>query len=140
MLTEQGRFMGISRNVLLRRQQYRIADMPAVALPIVAAMVTAKIANSRLILLRGARESADEALQTLRSKANHLSHMGLAASRAGTIDETRGYEGLAPQDYFSVFNELIASDSEGFRFGGRTRRPPLDRVKAMLSFVYALLH
>jgi len=145
MMTEQGRFMArvsgpVSGNVLLRRQQYRIADMPAVALPIVAALVTAKIANSRLVILRGARESADEAQQTLlRAKANHLSQIGLAASRAGTIDEARGYEGLAAQDYFSVFNELIANDSEGFRFGGRTRRPPLDRVNAMLSFVYALL-
>jgi CRISPR-associated protein Cas1 len=145
MLTEQGRFMArvsgpVSGNVLLRRQQYRVADAPSSSLPIVAAMVTAKIANSRLVLLRGARESTDETRQALlRAKANHLSQMGLAASRAESIDEARGYEGLAAQDYFSVFNELITGDELAFRFGGRTRRPPLDRVNAMLSFVYALL-
>ncbi|SNT13361.1 CRISPR-associated protein, Cas1 family [Granulicella rosea] len=145
MLTEQGRFMArvsgpVSGNVLLRRRQYRAADEPVSALPIVIAMVVAKIANSRLVLLRGAREAADEERKRLlRTKAHHLSQMGLAASRSATIDEARGYEGIAAQDYFSVFNELIAEREKAFSFGGRSRRPPLDRVNAMLSFLYALL-
>lgn len=145
LLTENGRFLArvtgpVSGNVLLRRQQFRTADTPTTALPIVTAIVTAKISNSRLVLLRGARETNDKERQTkLRAKADHLRHIGEAAARSATIDEARGYEGVAAQDYFSVFNELIGSGTEEFRFHGRSRRPPLDRTNAMLSFVYALL-
>ena len=145
LMTESGRFLArvtgpVSGNVLLRRQQFRAADTIAAALSIVAAIVTAKIANSRLVLLRGARETSNEERQIkLRSRADHLSYIGEAAARSTTVDEIRGYEGVAAQDYFSVFNELIVGDSEEFRFKGRSRRPPLDRTNAMLSFVYALL-
>ena len=148
LMTENGRFLArvtgpVSGNVLLRRQQYRAADASAAALPIVTAIVAAKIANSRLVLLRGARETDDEACRTrLRAKAQHLGHMGAAAMRSASIDEARGYEGLAAQDYFSVFNQLIAAEprsGEDFHFHGRSRRPPLDRPNAILSFVYALL-
>ena len=148
LMTESGRFLArvtgpVSGNVLLRRQQYRAADANAEALPIVKAIVAAKIANSRLVLLRGARETGDEACRTrLRAKAQHLSHMGAAAMQSVSIDEARGFEGLAAQDYFSVFNQLIVAEprsGEGFHFQGRSRRPPLDRPNAMLSFVYALL-
>ncbi|MEO6982257.1 MAG: type I-C CRISPR-associated endonuclease Cas1c [Edaphobacter sp.] len=145
LMTENGRFLArvtgpVSGNVLLRRQQFRAADTTATALSIVTAIVTAKIANSRLVLLRGARETSDEERQIkLRARADHLGHMGEAAAHSTTIDEARGYEGVAAQDYFSVFNDLIGGDSEEFRFKGRSRRPPLDRTNAMLSFVYALL-
>jgi CRISPR-associated protein Cas4 len=61
-LTENGRFLArvtgpVSGNVLLRRQQFRTADTPTAALTIVSAIVAAKIANSRLVLLRSARET-----------------------------------------------------------------------------------
>jgi CRISPR-associated protein Cas1 len=46
--------------VLLRRQQYRMADGADGALPAVRNIVAAKIANSRVILLRAACEIADE--------------------------------------------------------------------------------
>jgi CRISPR-associated protein Cas1 len=144
-LSEQGRFIArvngpISGNVLLRRQQYRIADDESLSLPIVQNIVTAKIANSRVVLLRAAREIADEVREKeLRETANRLSWAGLEASRANSIDEVRGHEGMAGQTYFSAFNQMIGGDREAFLFGGRSRRPPLDRVNALLSFVYALL-
>ncbi len=144
-LTEQGRFLArvqgpVSGNVLLRRQQYRLADGGEQALPVVRTVVTAKIANSRLVLLRAAREIVDEETKVaLREAAKRLSWIGLDASRAATIDEARGHEGLAGQTYFGTFNAMIVGDREAFRFNGRTRRPPLDRVNALLSFVYALL-
>ncbi len=145
LLTEHGRFLAritgpISGNVLLRRQQYRSADSAAAALPIVTAILAAKIANSRLVLLRGARETGEVERQTeLRARADNLSRIGTAAARAATIDEARGHEGVAAQNYFSVFNHLMGAGREEFRFNGRSRRPPLDRPNAMLSFVYALL-
>jgi CRISPR-associated protein Cas1 len=144
-LTESGRFLArvhgpISGNVLLRRQQYRLADNGELALPVVRTIVTAKIANSRVVLLRAARESDDPNRQTaLRDAAKRLSWAGLDASRADSIDEARGHEGLSGQIYFGAFDAMLGGDRVAFRFGGRSRRPPLDRVNALLSFVYALL-
>jgi CRISPR-associated protein Cas1 len=144
-LSEQGAFIArvngpVSGNVLLRRQQYRLADGGDGALPIVRTIVAAKIANSRVVLLRAARElSGDLREKELRDAANRLAWAGLEASRAASIDEARGHEGAAGQAYFSVFGQMIGGDRETFHFGGRSRRPPLDRVNALLSFVYALL-
>ena len=113
-LTEQGRFIArvngpVSGNVLLRRQQYRMADDETSALPIVRTIVAAKIANSRVVLLRAAREIVDEVREKeLRDAANRLSWAGLEASRAASIDEARGHEGMAGQAYFSVFDQMIA--------------------------------
>lgn len=145
LLTEHGRFLArvtgpVSGNVLLRRQQYRIADTSAAALPIVTAIVAAKIANSRLVLLRGARETVEPERQNrLRTRADQLSSIGATVADAMSVDEARGHEGVAAQNYFAVFNDLVGGDREEFRFNGRSRRPPLDRPNAMLSFVYALL-
>jgi len=144
-LSEQGKFLArvtgpVSGNVLLRRQQYRMADGAGAALPAVQTIVAAKIANSRVVLLRAAREVDGETKQTeLREAANRLSWAGLEAARAPSIDEARGHEGSAGQAYFAVFDHMITGDHEAFRFDGRSRRPPLDRVNALLSFVYALL-
>ncbi len=83
--------MAVSGNVLLRRQQYRIADDEARALPVVRTIVAAKIANSRVILLRAAREIVDEVREKeLREAGNRLSWAGLEAARAASIDEARG--------------------------------------------------
>jgi CRISPR-associated protein Cas1 len=144
-VTEQGRFLArvqgpISGNVLVRRQQYVLCDNGARALPTVQMIVTAKVANSRTVLLRAARETALPERQTrLRASAQRLQWIGLDASRSDSVDIARGHEGLAGQEYFSVFDAMIGDDRGSFRFGGRSRRPPLDRTNALLSFVYALL-
>ena len=144
-LSEQGRFIArvngrVSGNVLLRRQQYRMADDESAALPTVRNIVAAKITNSRVVLLRAAREIVDVGREKdLREAANRLSWAGLEASRSPSIDEARGHEGVAAQVYFSAFGKMLGGDREAFHFGGRSRRPPMDRVNALLSFVYALL-
>ncbi|WP_419805091.1 type I-C CRISPR-associated endonuclease Cas1c [Terriglobus sp.] len=145
LLTEQGRFLArvqgaVSGNVLLRRQQFRLCDAGDAALPTVRAIVTAKVANSRTVVLRAARETNDaDRASLLRAAAARLQWTGLDAAKAQTIDAARGYEGLAGQEYFSVFNEMLGGDRASFHFNGRSRRPPLDRTNALLSFVYALL-
>lgn len=144
-LNEHGRFLArvqgaVSGNVLLRRQQYRAADREEATLPIVRSIVTAKIANSRIVLLRAAREATDqERRERLRQAADKLSWEGIEAMRAASVDEARGHEGMGGQTYFSVFDDMIVRDKEIFRFGGRSRRPPRDRANALLSFIYALL-
>lgn len=144
-LTEHGRFLArvqgaVSGNVLLRRQQYRAADNHETALPIVRSIVGSKIANSRIVLLRAARESSNATCQNrLREAADKLSWAGLEVMRATSIDEARGHEGTAGQVYFSVFDDMIVGDRENFQFHGRSRRPPRDSVNALISFIYALL-
>ena len=52
----------------------------------------------------------------------------------------RGIEGDSASSYFACFNKLIVENARGaFSFSGRTRRPPLDKVNALLSFAYTLL-
>lgn len=62
-----------------------------------------------------------------------------ACSECASIESLRGVEGFAAEQYFSHFNELILIDNAHFRFEGRNRRPPIDRINALLSFLYALL-
>ena len=58
---------------------------------------------------------------------------------ADTIDLLRGAEGEAAALYFSVFGHLVRSDAPEFRWTSRSRRPPLDPLNALLSFLYTLL-
>jgi len=146
-LTEQGRFQGriegpVRGNVLLRRQQYRAADDPSASASIVAAIVAAKIANARNVLLRAAREHpVAEERERLTGGATRLA----SALRALTVlprpdvDAMRGLEGDSARAYFAVFNSLILAQKEDFTFTQRSRRPPLDNLNALLSFLYTLL-
>ena len=144
-LTEHGRFLArvegpVSGNVLLRRRQYHCADLPERASSIVYSIVLAKVANCRAVLQRGARESASEnAAAALESSARRLAHLANGLKPSQPVAELRGHEGEAARDYFSVFDHLIVGDKESFYFRGRSRRPPLDNVNALLSFVYTLL-
>ena len=143
--TEYGRFLSrmvsaISGNVLLRREQYRRADDPAACLRIARSIVAAKVQNSRLNVLRAARESSsppgtDELQQTAAKMANALDSL----SRSESLDSVRGCEGDAARNYFDVFNLLIRQQRDGFVMSGRSRRPPLDAVNALLSYGYAIL-
>lgn len=143
--TPNGRYLASSGgaengNVLLRREQYRIADSKERSLPIASSFLAGKLYNSKYVLLRTVR---DHPMQTnvdaLKSAAQRItSYMSDLKSVSGD-DELRGIEGNAAAEYFGVFNELILQNKDDFSFTGRSRRPPLDRVNAMMSFAYALL-
>jgi CRISPR-associated protein Cas1 len=127
-------------NVLLRRIQYRKSDDPAAACAIAANMVAAKIANCRAVLLRASREAASDAdRNALEPVSLRLVQMITEARRAASLDQLRGIEGDAAGHYFSVFSRLVNLPGDDFRFVGRSRRPPLDRVNALLSFLYSML-
>lgn len=146
-LSEHGRFQArmegpVRGNVLLRRQQYRAADDPRMASALVAAILAAKIANARAVLLRAAREHTDaEARSVLADAATHLaSTLRAVDSKADlSVDLLRGFEGDSARAYFSAFNALILAQSDEFQFKQRSRRPPLDKINALLSFAYTLL-
>ncbi len=55
-----------------------------------------------------------------------------------TIEEAVGIEGNCARAYFSIFNKLITNPKVPFTFEFRTKRPPLDPINAVLSFVYTL--
>ena len=144
-LSARGRFLAAVQgytqgNVLLRREQYRVADDPLRSARIARSIVLGKLANCRNVLLRGARETDDnEQADRLRNAAGRLS-LGIDQARTcESLDALRGIEGEAGARYFAVFDDLLGGKEEAFRFRGRSRRPPLDRVNALLSFVYTLL-
>ena len=146
LLDANGRFKarlegGITGNILLRQAQFRQADDPVFALDLAKAMISGKLKNSRQVLLRGARESknANEQAELTRG-ALDLAASLRALEAADDLDHLRGLEGEAARQYFARFNFLIRADARSdFSFDGRTRRPPLDRVNALLSFLYSML-
>lgn len=130
-------------NVLLRRTQYRVADDPARKTAIVRAMIIAKTANQRTVVRRALRDHAASmeapAKEALAVAERRLTDIGRRALVPAEIDSLRGLEGEAGLTYFGIFATLIRVDDAALTFNGRSRRPPLDRVNALLGFLYAML-
>jgi CRISPR-associated protein Cas1 len=144
-LTERGRFLGRLEgahpgNVLLRKEQFRQSENNNRKLVFARSFIAGKIQNSRLNLLRSARDSSNEEAQAaLRSVASELERRLTMLATAPDVNSVRGYEGDAARAYFSVFNHCILQQKDDFHFDGRTRRPPRSRLNALLSFGYALV-
>jgi CRISPR-associated protein Cas1 len=131
-----------SGNILLRREQYRRADSEPASLAIAANVLSAKIANSRTVLLRCARDhgEADPArASALLSAADKLANRIDQVPRATSLDSLRGTEGECAAFYFAAFPHLLVNHDPAVQMNGRTRRPPLDPVNAILSFLYSIL-
>jgi len=127
-------------NVLLRRAQYRIADDPVRSLSISRCFVAAKIQNQRSTLLRFIRNHPEAPRKTeIETALQRMDNCLTAARKTDAIESLRGIEGDAAGEYFSVFDAMILVPEPEFRFHNRSRRPPMDRVNALLSFVYAIL-
>ncbi|MGD9662954.1 MAG: type I-C CRISPR-associated endonuclease Cas1c [Porticoccaceae bacterium] len=145
-LTENGRFLArvqgpVSGNVLLRRKQYRKADDLDFSAAVAVACVLGKIANCRTVLLRALRDHGDkvdqqsmqEAIDRLGAAIRQLQQGGLS------LDTVRGVEGDAARVYFSAFDHLIVREKDHFFMRQRSRRPPLDCINCLLSFLYTLV-
>jgi CRISPR-associated protein Cas1 len=143
--SEHGKFLGrvqgpVSGNVLLRRAQYRWADDAAVTAAIARSVVTGKVANCRTVLQRAVRDHAGcSGAAELTTAAGLLARQLAGLQAAQPLDIVRGLEGEAARTYFGVFDHLIVSQKESFYFRERSRRPPLDSMNALLSFLYAML-
>jgi CRISPR-associated protein Cas1 len=144
-LTERGRFLAevrgpVSGNVLLRRQQYRMADDPAASKAIAANVIRGKLANGRVVINRALRDHGEKIDGVaLQNAVKNIERTLLAVPEARDINEVRGFEGIAAAEYFNVFEHLIVNQKKDFTFTERSRRPPLDEVNALLSYVYTLL-
>ena len=146
LLDRAGRFQArvegpVSGNVLLRREQYRVSDAPD---DIVRSIVSGKIANQRTVLQRALRDHGRRIAADRREAIEAaVKRLGMILQRVGLSDDgaevLRGAEGEAGHVYFGVFNDLIRVPDADIVFRGRSRRPPLDPVNALLSFLYTLL-
>lgn len=143
-MTRNGRFKarveGSTRgNVLLRRAQQMALDVPGWPARIARSMVAAKVQNSRMVLLRAAREADGQASDELGTAAKRLADILTRLGNLDAIDLIRGAEGEAARTYFGVFGWLVRTENAAFVLDTRSRRPPRDRVNALLSFLYALV-
>lgn len=127
-------------NVLLRRAQYRAADDSAATCEIARSIVLGKLANCRNLLLRSARDAADDhRKERLQNVAKRLGASVIEAKAADSTERLRGLEGEGAARYFAAMNDLIGDKDQAFKFVKRSRRPPTDPINALLSFTYTLL-
>lgn len=128
-----------SGNVLLRLAQYRATPEQHIA--IARNCVAGKIRNARHVLLRAGRDTQDASARSiLLDSAQNLARNLKTLEALNDMDQLRGREGDAARAYFGAFVQGMRADRRiDFAMNGRTRRPPLDRTNALLSFVYALL-
>ncbi len=131
------------KNIFLRREQFRLADVPAVALRLARSLVAGKIRNQRTMLQRNHVEPPARSLALMKCLIED-------AERAELMEELLGIEGYAARIYFENFAGMIKQgEDEGaksrenadfsFDFVNRNRRPPRDPVNALLSLAYSLL-
>ena len=146
LLEASGRFKArlegpVSGNILLRQAQHRSALDGSFVLAAARAVIAGKLKNSRNLLLRAAREATDPAEQVaLTRTTDNLSASLRAANVAVDLDALRGVEGEAARGYFAALNSVVKPQARAhFALNGRTRRPPLDRFNALLSFLYSML-
>lgn len=144
-LTPQGKFLArvvgkVKGNVLLRKQQYESCTDENRSMEIARNCITGKVYNARWVLERATRDHSmqvdvDRVKKASSQLKDSLDHIRNCQSK----DELRGFEGEAAKVYFGVFDELILQQKKDFIFRGRNKRPPIDNVNALLSFVYTLL-
>lgn len=144
-LSASGRFLArisgeVQGNVTLRKQQFHISENESEAIAIARNCIIGKVFNSRWILERAARDYPMRLdSEKLKEKSSFLGESLRKIRMCQSAGELRGLEGEAASVYFSVFDDLILQQKDHFCFHGRSKRPPLDRVNAMLSFAYTLL-
>ncbi len=144
-LSEHGRFLAkvqgpVSGNVLLRKEQYRRADDLKFSAEVTKFILTGKLMNCRTVLQRALRDHSEKIEgKEVRMAVMRLNHLQEALNQEQSLDVLRGIEGDAAHTYFNVFDHLIVAQKGDFQFDERNRRPPLDNVNCLLSFIYTLL-
>jgi CRISP-associated protein Cas1 len=130
-----------SGNVLLRQAQYEFVRDEGKTKEIARNIVAGKIKNSREVLMRAARETDVQAeAESLKRAAETLAGSLHRLRDAPDTEIIRGHEGESAHAYFSVFDLMVKEDARSdFKMNGRSRRPPLDRVNGLLSFLYTIL-
>ena len=142
-MSQNGRFMArivgeVKGNVLLRKKQYFLSDEPY-CLPIAKNIIIGKLFNSRWVIERAIRDYPLRLdVDKLREKSFYIKDMLYRVQEAKDLGEVRGIEGNVAKAYFGLFDNLILQQKEDFYFHTRSKRPPLDNINAMLSFMYSI--
>lgn len=139
-----GKFLAAVRgkvcgNVLLRREQFRRSDCEQRSLEISKYIIAAKLANSRTVMRRALRDHHNGDHTQLKSATAYLTNRLQETMRTQSLDQLRGVEGESAAAYFGAFPHMLTGHDPAIQFKGRSRRPPLDQVNALLSFLYSLL-
>lgn len=143
--TPRGRFLArtvgfSSGNVLLRKEQYRVSDDPLQSCQLARSMIFGKLYNTRWSVSRTLRDHRLRVNEDQFTECINTIQALLPQVQAETsLDSLRGLEGVGAKAYFDLFDHMVLRDKDTFFFHGRSRRPPLDNVNAMLSFAYSLL-
>lgn len=124
-------------NVFVRKKQFEIFDEMKIIMS--QNTVAAKLCNTQFVLKRSIRDypqinedgKMSECINSLKEYAEKVYTLNVP-------DEILGLEGLAAKKYFNVFDRMICKNKDEFRLCGRTKRPPLDRVNAVLSYLYTI--
>jgi CRISPR-associated protein Cas1 len=144
-ITPNGRFLArvsgkVKGNVLLRKKQYTVSENEEASVPFAASFLIGKIHNTRKVIERALRDHAMLVDTTTLSKASAFLKQTLTTiPTCNSTSELMAFEGSAAKVYFGVFNQLILQQRDEFHFEGRSRRPPLDNMNSLLSFLYTLL-
>ncbi|MDU7707265.1 MAG: type I-C CRISPR-associated endonuclease Cas1c [Clostridium sp.] len=144
-LTPQGKFLArvsgkVKGNVILREQQYASSQSEEKSLEIAKNCIIGKVHNARWVLERATRDHRMQIdVEKVKSASDKLRKSLELIKSCHSKEQLRGFEGEAASVYFSVLDELILQQKKEFTFQGRNKRPPLDNVNALLSFVYTLL-
>ena len=143
-LTRNGRFLArvvgqVKGNVTLRKTQYTYSDDELISLQIAKNFIIGKLFNSRWVLERTVRSFSSEDVDKLKDVSNSLANSIGLVMECENLEQLRGFEGEAASQYFGVLDDLILQNKKDFYLRGRNKRPPLDNMNAMLSFVYTLL-
>jgi len=144
-LTPNGRFQArvtgkVRGNVLLRKKQYDVSEKENASVPIAASFLLGKISNCRKVLDRAVRDhSMLLNVESLTGASNFMKETLRAIPGCKSIPDLMGFEGSAAKIYFGVFDHLILQQRGDFYFKERNRRPPLDNMNSLLSFLYTLL-
>ena len=141
-----GKFLGrvsgrVSGNVLLRKRQYLLSDDERAAARVAMNCVLGKMLNCRSVLLRFGRDYPEKVSPAFSERLQWLTEgvRQLREAPPDTLNELRGREGILSKCYFDCFDDLILSQDPAFAFESRSRRPPLNRMNALLSFIYTLI-
>jgi CRISPR-associated protein Cas1 len=127
-----------TKNVMLRRAQFAMAESAGFGLALARRLVAGKIRNQRVMVQRNHREPPAVVLGEMRKMAER-------AESAASMESLLGIEKNGARLYFGQFAGMLKNE-EGealsgfaFDFEKRNRRPPRDPVNALLSLAYSML-
>jgi CRISPR-associated protein Cas1 len=144
-VSEYGKFQAratgkINGNVLVRKKMYTMADDEDTSIAVARHFILGKVNNCRAVLERGIRDHAENIdVATVETCSKYLRNRLVKIRAAGSNSALLGYEGECAKIYFEGLDHLILTDKNTFFIKSRSKRPPLDNMNAILSFIYTIL-